>query len=73
MNSFYYDIFLTLFTFVLLGILSFRAMRVRSARKDGPNDGGINLDKSPKIDLPPGVIWPSEPPILKKNKEEFLF
>ncbi len=72
MWSFYYDIALTLLTFVLMGYLSYVAMNNRRAGNDDSDDGGLELDRSPKIDLPPGVIWPSDAPQKVREKEEIL-
>lgn len=39
-------------------------------RKDGDNDeGGLKNFTSPKIDLPPGVVWPSDAPKRPVNPE----
>ncbi|KYG77827.1 MULTISPECIES: hypothetical protein [Roseivirga] len=59
MNSFYYDLILSGLTYVLLTYLAFTLMRSRK-RTSGTdnNDGGISIDSGPKIDLPPGIVWP---------------
>jgi hypothetical protein len=31
--------------------------RKRTSGTDN-NDGGISIDSGPKIDLPPGIVWP---------------
>ncbi len=60
MNSFYYDIFLSGLTYVLLVYLIFRLMKKRNSN-GSDDEGGITLYDTPKIDLPPGVVWPSDP------------
>lgn len=70
MNSFYYDILLTLGTFLLIGFLSYKAMRSNRRNGDGDDEGGLMLETEPKIDLPPGVVWPSEAP--KRRIEDDL-
>ena len=73
MNSFYYDIALSILTYGLMGYLSYVAMRSRKPNDKGPDDGGIVVDTEPKIDLPPGVVWPSDAPTRIPEKEELLF
>ncbi|WP_187328798.1 hypothetical protein [Echinicola rosea] len=34
--------------------------------RNGDGDGGIETNSPPKIDLPPGVIWPSDGPKAKE-------
>jgi hypothetical protein len=36
-------------------------------------DGGVGKNTPPKIDLPPGVIWPSEAPKRSKRPEPVEF
>ena len=36
-------------------------------------DGGVEKNTPPKIDLPPGVIWPSEAPKRSKRPEPVEF
>lgn len=71
MNSFYYDILLTAGTFLVMGYLSIRAMASHKRKGDNDEgDGGLSFPREPQIDLPPGVIWPSDAP--KKKEEEVL-
>ena len=72
MWSFYYDIILTVLTFILMGYLSYVAMNNRSAGNDDSDDGGLELDTDPIIDLPPGVVWPSDAPKKVIEKEDLL-
>ena len=44
-----------------------RIQRGRNRNDDG--DGGIEDFTPPKIDLPPGVIWPSDIPKSRKHTE----
>ncbi|MBO3699841.1 hypothetical protein [Roseivirga sp. E12] len=71
MKSFYYDIFLSGLTYVLLIYLTFRLMKKRKS-KGSDDDGGEAISNSPKIDLPPGIIWPDDPKVLSSSKEEVL-
>lgn len=68
MKSFYYDLFLSGLTYVLLIYLTFRLMKNKKSR-GSDDDGGETIYSPPKIDLPPGVIWPSDPTV-SRNKEE---
>lgn len=73
MNSFYYDILLTAGTFLLMGYLSIRAMASRKSKGSSDDDeGGLIFEHEPKIDLPPGVIWPSDSPKSKKEEEVLI-
>lgn len=60
MKSFYYDIFLSGLAYVLLVYLIFRLMKKRRS-KGADDDGDITIYDPPKIDLPPGVVWPNDP------------
>lgn len=71
MNLFFYDIFLSGLTYVVLIYLAFKLMRKGKPR--GSDDDGGNMDyQPPKIDLPPGVIWPDSPKNISEIKEEVL-
>jgi hypothetical protein len=41
----------------------------RGQNNDDDGDGGIEDFTPPKIDLPPGVIWPSDGPTKKSPKD----
>lgn len=69
MKSLYYDIFLSGLTYVLLTYLTFRLMKKRKS-KGSDDDGGDLISNTPKIDLPPGVVWPNDPEAIRSNKEE---
>jgi len=83
MGQFVIDIILCLIAYGVL--IYFLSVFLRKSRK-GPNkgggkdggDGGISIDKTPKLDLPPGVCLPkgngkrSRPdtsPVRKREKE----
>ncbi|RKQ50519.1 hypothetical protein BXY85_1535 [Roseivirga pacifica] len=67
MNGFYYDMFLSGLTYVILVYLAFRLMRKRKRPNIGGDDGGQrNAPKTPILDLPPGIIWHSD----LKQKED---
>lgn len=69
MDAFYYDLALSGLTYVLLIYLAFRLMKKRKkGGKGGGDDQGFG---PPKIDLPPGVLWPDDP-VLEEQKEEVL-
>lgn len=73
MNSLVIDLFMCGVAYVIL--IYFVATMTRNAiRKGNSNnddgDGGIENLTPPKIDLPPGVIWPSDSP--KKSKSPDL-
>jgi len=65
------NLFLTGFAYVI--IIYFMAMMTKSfpsKGRDGSDDGdgGVENLSPPKIDLPPGVIWPEDSP--KKTKPD---
>lgn len=69
MNSFYYDLFLSGLTYVMLSYLAFRLMRKRKRPNRGGDNGGQNsMPDTPVLDLPPGIIWHSD----LKEKEDML-
>ncbi|OEK02835.1 hypothetical protein BFP97_15475 [Roseivirga sp. 4D4] len=71
MKSIYYDIFLSGLTYVLLTYLTFRLMKKRKS-KGSDDDGGGTISTTPKIDLPPGVVWPNDPKALAPKEEEVV-
>ena len=71
MSSLYLDLILSGLTYVILTYLSFMLMKKRESRIDNDDDGGIGLvSGTPKIDLPPGVVWPDSPRTFKEVAEE---
>jgi hypothetical protein len=69
MNSLVIDLFMCGVAYVIM--IYFVATMTKNAirRSNGNNDdgdGGIENITPPKIDLPPGVIWPTDSP--KKSK-----
>lgn len=46
-------------------------MRKKGGGHSG-DDGGEAIHIPPKIDLPPGVIWPNDPRALPKLDEELI-
>ncbi|NVJ87225.1 MAG: hypothetical protein HWE15_13015 [Algoriphagus sp.] len=71
MSSLMINLFLAGFAYVI--IIYFVAMMTKNSLKKGKNgrddrDGGIENKDIPKIDLPPGVIWPSDSP--RKSKPD---
>jgi len=71
MKLFYYDIFLSGLTYVLLIYLTFRLMKNKKSRDSG-DDGGEIIYSPPKIDLPPGITWPSDPKVSRIQEEATL-
>lgn len=69
MNSLMIDLFMCGVAYVIL-IYFVATMTRNSFRRGSSNnddgDGGIENLTPPKIDLPPGVIWPSD--VTKKSK-----
>lgn len=69
MNSLVIDLFLCGVAYVILiyfvATMTKNSLRRRNSSNDD-GDGGIENLTPPKIDLPPGVIWPSDAP--KKTK-----
>lgn len=46
-------------------------MKRRKARLDDDDEGGLRVEeRSPKIDLPPGVCWSGSPKTFQKSPEE---
>ncbi len=41
--------------------------------RDDDGDGGVSNINPPKIDLPPGVIWPSDGPVKRRTPEPVDF
>ena len=56
---------------MLMGYLSIRAMRSHKvSRGNGNDEGGEEFPQEPKIDLPPGVVWPSDSPEAERETIE---
>lgn len=71
MNSIYLDLILSGLTYVILTYLSFMLMKKRKSRIDNDDDDGNGLiSDQPKIDLPPGVVWPDSPRTYKEIPQE---
>lgn len=68
MSSLMINLFLAGFAYVI--VIYFVAMMTKNRMKKrdkGDDDGGIELSEPPKIDLPPGVVWPSDEPKTPKK------
>lgn len=75
MNSLVIDLLLCGVAYVIL-IYFIATMTKNSIRRSSNNDegdGGIEKITPPKIDLPPGVIWPSDSPKKSKQPEPVEF
>jgi hypothetical protein len=72
MSSLVIDLVLCGFAYVVLIYFVATMTKSKMPRKDSNNDdgdGGIEDFTPPKIDLPPGVIWPSNSPKRKRPSE----
>jgi len=72
MSSLVINLFLAGFAYVI--VIYFVATMTKNSLKKGKSngddgDGGIENQSPPKIDLPPGVIWPTSPKSPKKSPE----
>tara|TARA_B100000965_G_scaffold406687_1_gene447278 strand:- start:2610 stop:2771 length:162 start_codon:yes stop_codon:yes gene_type:complete len=45
-------------------------MRRRKRSDSNGDEGGINWEEGPQIDLPPGVVWPTGPPDSEPRKKQ---
>ena len=71
MERIYLDLFLSGITYVIITYLAFQLMKRRKVDRDGNDDenGGLEND-APKIDLPPGVVWPDSPLLTQDTPEK---
>jgi hypothetical protein len=64
MNSMVIDLIVCGLAYVIsvyfIAILTKNSLKNRKGGND--EDGGIKLASPPKIDLPPGVVWPTDSP-----------
>mgnify|MGYP006213249769 CR=1 FL=1 len=76
MNSLVIDLFMCGVAYVIL-IYFVATMTKNSLRRGNSNnddgDGGIENLTPPKIDLPPGVVWPSGSPAERREKNPVNF
>lgn len=64
------DLILSGIVYVILTYLAFRLMKKRNLGNNN-DDGGQEFELSPpKIDLPPGISWPSSPQTKQKLEKE---
>lgn len=72
MSSFVVDLVLLGLTYVVLIYFVATMTKARHTRKrnggDDDGDGGIENFTEPKIDLPPGVVWPSGSPVQSREE-----
>lgn len=73
MSSLVIDLFLCGIAYVVLiyFVATLTKVRVDKGKKneDDDGDGGVEDLTPPKIDLPPGVIWPTDGPNKRKSSE----
>lgn len=72
MSSLIIDLILCGFAYVVLIYFVATMTKSNLSRKDTNNDdgdGGVEEFTPPKIDLPPGVIWPSDGPSVKRPSD----
>jgi hypothetical protein len=64
MNSLVIDLIVCGLAYVILVyfISAITKNAIRKGKNGDNGDGGIKKSTPPKIDLPPGVVWPSEAP-----------
>ncbi|MDF2156233.1 hypothetical protein [Algoriphagus sp. CAU 1675] len=72
MSSLFINLLLAGFAYVI--VIYFVSMMTKNSLNKGKNkgddrDGGVENLNPPKIDLPPGVIWPSDSPTRSKKPE----
>mgnify|MGYP000754833643 CR=1 FL=1 len=76
MSSLVIDLFLLGIAYIIL-IYFVATMTKNTLRRKNDSgddgDGGIEVTSPPKIDLPPGVIWPSDSPTRKPKPEPVEF
>lgn len=72
MSSLVIDLILCGLAYVILiyfvATMTKNSIRRGSDRNDD-GDGGVDNIVPPKIDLPPGVIWPSDSPLTRKSRD----
>ncbi|MFC2187284.1 hypothetical protein ACFCT7_08185 [Fulvivirgaceae bacterium LMO-SS25] len=76
MALYFVDMVLCGVVYLILVYFMFLLMRKRGSNGNGRSDdgdGGIKLPNRPKIDLPPGVVWPGSPVTKLEEPEEILF
>ena len=71
MNAMTIDIALSILVYIIILVVTFYFMqrRIRDANNRDDRDGGVILTEDPKIDLPPGVVLPSQGPTFRKEPE----
>lgn len=71
MNSLVIDLIVCGLAYVI--VVYFIATMTKNSLNRGKNDdegdGGIENFNPPKIDLPPGVIWPTDSSVLTKSQK----
>ncbi|OEK06980.1 hypothetical protein [Roseivirga misakiensis] len=60
MDTFFYDILWSGITYVILTYLAFRLMKSKGTKRGNDEGGDQEMYTPPKIDLPPGVVWPKD-------------
>ncbi|MHA7131917.1 hypothetical protein [Algoriphagus namhaensis] len=72
MSSLVIDLFLLGVAYIIMiyfvATMTKKSLGRKNDRSDD-GDGGIETSTPPKIDLPPGVIWPSDSPTRKRTPE----
>ncbi|MDG1275886.1 MAG: hypothetical protein P8O16_01310 [Algoriphagus sp.] len=76
MSSLVIDLILCGLAYIIL--IYFVATMSKNSFRKGNNrnddgDGGVDNITPPKIDLPPGVIWPSDSPVKTNSPEPVEF
>lgn len=77
MDSLMIDLILWGLVYVILIyfiVIISKNLRVGRNDQDDEGDGGLEIHRPPKIDLPPGVIWPTgDLPKVKPSSEKIEF
>jgi hypothetical protein len=71
MATYLIDMVLCGIAYLIIVYFMFMLMKKRQINKrkdDDDQDGGIRLPTRPKIDLPPGIVWPSDTGQHKRTK-----
>ncbi|WP_194775107.1 hypothetical protein [Pararhodonellum marinum] len=73
MSSLFIDLILVGVAYVVLiyFVATLTKARLNHGKDNDSNDGdgGVENITPPKIDLPPGVIWPSDSPVRRKRTD----
>ncbi len=74
MNSLVIDLIVCGLAYVILVyfITAITKNTINKGKSNNDGDGGIKNSTPPQIDLPPGVVWPSDAPVKSLEPESEL-